>query len=908
MHHIQRIQSEYFKHHNLLILAFFTVLALAPAQAIQAQCAPNPCLNSGLCQEDGSGGFSCRCPGGTTGDLCEVVDACSPNPCQNSGVCINDGVGGFSCDCPAGTSGTLCEVAPDPCDPNPCLNDGVCLDLGGGSLSCRCGIGFGGEFCELEIDVCDPNPCQNGGTCDATGPGTFACTCPAGTGGPLCDVIEGENVCDPNPCQNDGECTEEDGGFSCRCEFGFEGELCELIGDPCLNNQQCLNEGTCVDNQDGSFSCACAEGFEGEFCATESEPLGICNPTPCLNGGICFDIGNGTPFCNCPFPFSGQFCEILGDPCSILPCANGTCIDGGDGTFTCDCDEGFGGTLCDLDTNLCDPNPCQNGGVCIEEEEGISCACSEGFEGETCQLVTVDLGLGSLFDEAAGILTDFRSGFTGVLNGGVSWGLGQQVTDIELDGSGYVAVADPGAGTALDITEALSIVIWIRPDALGGTQMLVSKDNAYELEFGKVRSSAWGIRLNNLVAGQATTPVEEGVWQHLAMTWDGSAVSFYYNGAADGTGTFTGPLASNDSTLGVGGRPAPLLSGGPVFFFTGGIDDVRIFDRVLTAEEVAAIFNTTVTDISPPGRSNAAPGAPVVAGATSTSLGLDTDEAANCRFDSAPATRFADMANVFTSAENAVQHSEGISGLSDDTINRYFARCQDTLGNTNGEDFDLSFVVGNVDLVSNLAAFWPFDEGSGCDAFDATGAHDGSLGPDCIGGNAALWTTGINGTALDFDGNDDEVSAASTAAVQTPAELTISAWVRRVDGSGFQSILDLRDQGADGYDLYTTNQHKLFMRVNDGALTGNAVLNKGQWHHVTGVYDGSQIRLYVDGLLDASSTVGAKSLDVAALTLYIGRHFTSPNYGFNGDLDEVLLYTRGLTDIEVFETFLSTQP
>jgi hypothetical protein len=640
----------------------------------------------------------------------------------------------------------------------------------------------------------------------------------------------------------------------------------------------------------------------------ESEPLGICNPTPCLNGGLCFDIGNGTPFCSCDFPYSGQFCEIVGDACALEPCSNGTCIDGGDGTFTCDCDEGYGGTLCDIDTDRCNPNPCQNEGICIEEEEGISCTCAEGFEGDTCELVTVDLGLGSSFDESFGILTDFRSGFTGVLNGGVSWAAGQQGADIELDGTGYVAVSDPGADSALDIRETLSIVIWIRPDALGGTQMIVSKDNAYELEFGKVGTSAWDLRLNNSVTGQAVTPVQEGVWQHLAITWDGSLVKFYYNGVADGTAGFNGLLSSNDSDLGVGGRPAPPLSGGPVFFFTGGMDDVRIFDRVLTPEEVAGIFSSTVTDITPPSRSNALPGAPVAAGNTAAFLGLDTSEAASCRFDTTAGTAFAAMANPFAGSESATQHSEPIAGLSDDTIHRYFTRCRDILGNTNGDDFDLSFVVGNVDLVSNLAAFWPFDEGSGCQAFDATGAHDGALGPDCVGGNAPLWTTGINGTALDFDGADDEVSVTSTGVIQTPAELTISAWIRRVDGFGYQSILDLRDQGDDGYDLYTTNQRKLFMRVNNGVLTGNAVLNNGQWYHVTGVYDGDQIRLYVDGVLDASTSVGAKTIDVAALTLYIGRHFTSGNYGLNGDLDEVLLYTRGLTDIEVFENFLATQP
>lgn len=894
-----------------LLFAVFALLAMLPAADSQAQtCDPNPCLNGGLCQDNGRGDISCRCPVGTSGDLCEIIvapDPCAPNPCLNGGSCNDLGNGAFSCECPAGTSGETCQVDTDPCDPDPCFN-GVCQETGSSEFLCRCDLGFGGPLCNIEVDICDPNPCSNGGTCTDTGAGTFSCACPPGTSGDTCDVIVTEDPCSPNPCLNDGSCDEVDGGFLCRCPLGFEGELCELFGDACAVNQ-CQNEGTCVDNENGTFSCACPEGFEGEFCETVTEPEGPCNPSPCLNGGSCFVFGTNT-FCSCVSPFSGTFCEVENTipQCSPNPCLNeGTCTDNGDNTFSCECVEGFGGDTCEVDTNLCDPNPCFNGGSCFLDGENPACSCPEGFDGELCENELAAVGLGTFLDESFGTVTDFRGGFIGVLEGDAFWGQGQQVASLEVNGAGYVQVDDPGAGSALDITSAITLSAWVRPDRLGANQMVLSKDDAYEMELGKVSADRWSVRFNNIVAAVSNQPLVEGVWQHLAATWDGSTIRLFNNGNLAGGASFTGPLNSNDSHIGIGARPAPAVSGGPAFFLDGGVDDVRIYDTALSLAEVAALFSSTVTDITPPLRSNGVPATSQASGTTSTTLGLDTDELAVCSFDTVAGQRFDEMSSVFTVTAGTV-HSEALTGLTDDSIERYFVRCQDSRGNTNTDDVDLSFVVGDVDLVSDLAAFWPLDEGSGCSALDVTGLHDGALGPDCVGNDSPAWTPGISGSALSFVGGFDEVAVAATPVLQTPAALTLSAWIRRAASFRFESIIDYRDAATDGYDLYTTDQSKLFMRVNNGALTSSSVVTDGDWHHVVGVYDGNQMRLYVDGLLDSTATVGPQSIDVENALLYMGRNFSADFFGFNGVIDEVMIYTRALSDIEVFQVFLTALP
>ena len=83
--------------------------------------------------------------------------------------------------------------------------------------------------------------------------------------------------------------------------------------------------------------------------------------------------------------------------------------------------------------------------------------------------------------------------------------------------------------------------------------------------------------------------------------------------------------------------------------------------------------------------------------------------------------------------------------------------------------------------------------------------------------------------------------------------------------------------GKITFDLYQS--HNQYTTV-----FGNAVLTTGVWHHVAGVFDGSQMRVYVNGTLDASLTSGSGPASGTS-TLKIGRN--SGGGYFNGLIDEV---------------------
>ena len=87
---------------------------------------------------------------------------------------------------------------------------------------------------------------------------------------------------------------------------------------------------------------------------------------------------------------------------------------------------------------------------------------------------------------------------------------------------------------------------------------------------------------------------------------------------------------------------------------------------------------------------------------------------------------------------------------------------------------------------------------------------------------------------------------------------------------------------------------------------GQTPVADGTWHHVVGTYDGDVLRLYVDGVLDASATVGAMSLDVTA-DLVLGSHFATADYTLLGALSRVTLWNRALSGVEVLDHYLATR-
>src|SRR5215831_15103473 len=163
--------------------------------------------------------------------------------------------------------------------------------------------------------------------------------------------------------------------------------------------------------------------------------------------------------------------------------------------------------------------------------------------------------------------------------------------------------------------------------------------------------------------------------------------------------------------------------------------------------------------------------------------------------------------------------------------------------------------------------------------------------------------------SMSFDGSSGYLEAPNSASLNvTGPTITLEAWVKMPNpaSGSYQSILEKAPASSTegGYDLCVTDQGKARIDVYFGTaylgVIGNTVLSANTWHNIAGVYTGSQLQVYVDGLLDGSYTYSTTITPTSA-SLMIGRvHFPyGPQY-FNGLIDEVrlsptVLYTGTFT-------------
>ncbi len=198
----------------------------------------------------------------------------------------------------------------------------------------------------------------------------------------------------------------------------------------------------------------------------------------------------------------------------------------------------------------------------------------------------------------------------------------------------------------------------------------------------------------------------------------------------------------------------------------------------------------------------------------------------------------------------------------------------------------------------------PFNEGTGTTATDTTG--NGNTGTLI---NGPAWTTGKTGGALSFDGSNDSVYVANSSSLNTATTgLTVSAWVyRNANQQGFVSVLS-RQQGNSYYERFylgfENGNYRWLVNTTSGysdfTLGGAAPL--GQWLHLVGTFDGTDVKLYVNGALQFSSPhSGTLPTDTTGLT--IGANYNDAAHTaqevFNGKIDEVNVYAQALTAQDV---------
>jgi len=202
---------------------------------------------------------------------------------------------------------------------------------------------------------------------------------------------------------------------------------------------------------------------------------------------------------------------------------------------------------------------------------------------------------------------------------------------------------------------------------------------------------------------------------------------------------------------------------------------------------------------------------------------------------------------------------------------------------------------------------WSLDEGAGTTVSDASGSgNHGSF----VGSPA--WTSGVSGGALELGGGQDRVVIPDSASLDITGAITIAAWIRPGKQGTQYVVKKARAKRTDGYELSLSSNGTVFVRFNQSSR-GNTYrvsslspypVDGTTWAHVSATYDGSEIKLYVDGVLEGTLSAPGLVIGTNGDMLSLGAQPDGLN-PFQGALDQVHVYNVALDQVGIQQLILS---
>jgi concanavalin A-like lectin/glucanase superfamily protein len=215
----------------------------------------------------------------------------------------------------------------------------------------------------------------------------------------------------------------------------------------------------------------------------------------------------------------------------------------------------------------------------------------------------------------------------------------------------------------------------------------------------------------------------------------------------------------------------------------------------------------------------------------------------------------------------------------------------------------------NAVLADSPVGFWRLNETSGTAATDlGSGAHNGTY-QNGVSLNSSGPLQDAAGAAS-FDGSDDYVDLGDNYGFSGTASFSVEFWVKRMRSSTNWDQIVTKQKSTSvrsGWEIelagpgYGPDGSVWFQRwVSDApsptSAQSSGVLTIGRWNHVVGTYDGTTLKIYINGVLDGS---GTDSRSMSAITQPLRFGTSGVGYELQGGLADVAIYTYALSASQV---------
>ncbi len=247
-------------------------------------------------------------------------------------------------------------------------------------------------------------------------------------------------------------------------------------------------------------------------------------------------------------------------------------------------------------------------------------------------------------------------------------------------------------------------------------------------------------------------------------------------------------------------------------------------------------------------------------------------------------------------------------GLVFSTSYTYTVAAYDAQGYLSAQSSGVSATTLASTQAPGLVAYYSFSEGAGTSLYDSS----------CNGNNGvitnATWSTsGTAGGALVFNGSS-WVEVPDSNSLDLTTGMTLEAWVNPASLSSNNDIINKGSWGGSGYALlansWVSNTPAGFGFIGDAeqdiGVFGPSGLSPNTWSHLATTYDGTTLKLFVNGVqVNSQTQVGPAALISTLGPLRIGSaplsggFYSGPGGYFNGMIDEVRIYSRALSQVEI---------